>query len=135
MIKALTPRQDIIQKDLINEEIINEEIINESISITSSKEKKRKLTENVNEYNKSYYQKNRDKLLKKAHENKERRNEYYTCVCGCEVRLNNTTHKTTDKHFKQLQIMELEMMKQEDTRRQENLTKLITMYQSNDIIK
>jgi len=58
-----------------------------------------KVTENLNEYNKSYYQKNREKLLKKANENKERRNEYYTCACGCEVRLNNSTHKKTDKHL------------------------------------
>jgi hypothetical protein len=73
-----------------------------------------KVTENLNEYNKSYYQKNREKLLKKANENKERRNEYYTCVCGCEVRLNNSTHKKTDKHFKQLQMREMEMMGLED---------------------
>ena len=75
-----------------------------------------KLTENQNEYNKSYYQKNREKLLKKANENKERRNEYYICSCGCEVRLNNSTHKKTDKHFKHLQMREMEMMGLEDKR-------------------
>ena len=80
-----------------------------------------KLTENLNEYNKSYYQKNREKLLKKANENKERRNEYYTCACGCEVRLNNSTHKKTDKHFKQLQMREMEMMGLEDVKRQEDV--------------
>ena len=73
-----------------------------------------KVTENLNEYNKSYYQKNREKLLKKANENKERRNEYYICVCGCEVRLNNNTHKKTEKHFKHLQLREIEMMGKED---------------------
>jgi hypothetical protein len=81
----------------------------------------KKVTENLNEYNKSYYQKNREKLLKKANENKERRNEYYTCACGCEVRLNNSTHKKTDKHFKQLQMRELEMMGFEDVKRQEDI--------------
>jgi len=135
MMKTLTPREEIINEEIINEEIINEEIIQKEISTTSSKEKKTKLTENVNEYNKSYYQKNREKLLKKANENKERRNEYYICACGCEVRLNNSTHKKTDKHFKYLQIMELELMTQEDTRKQENLMNLITMYQRNNIIK
>jgi hypothetical protein len=75
-----------------------------------------KVTENLNEYNKSYYQKNREKLLKKANENTERRNEYYICACGCEVRLNNSAHKKTDKHFKHLQLRELEKMSQEDKR-------------------
>jgi hypothetical protein len=79
-----------------------------------------KLTENLNEYNKSYYQKNREKLLKKANENKERRNEYYICACGCEVRLNNSTHKKTDKHFKQLRLRELELMGHEDNKGQED---------------
>jgi hypothetical protein len=82
--------------------------------VTTPSTPKINVTDNLNEYNKSYYQKNREKLLKKANENKERRNEYYTCVCGCEVRLNNSTHKKTDKHFKQLQMREMEMMGLED---------------------
>jgi hypothetical protein len=82
--------------------------------VTTPSSPKIKVTENLNEYNKSYYQKNREKLLKRANENKERRNEYYTCACGCEVRLNNSTHKKTDKHFKQLQMREMEMMGLED---------------------
>jgi len=103
ILKELTPRESKINTPT---EIIN--------TIPTSTEKKIKVTENLNEYNKSYYQKNREKLLKKANENKERRNEYYTCACGCEVRLNNSTHKKTDKHLKRLQETERELMSQED---------------------
>jgi len=99
-----------MMKELVNPTPIN---MVTSISLIPSTPKI-KLTENLNEYNKSYYQKNREKLLKKANDNKERKNEYYICACGCEVRLNNNTHKKTEKHFKHLQLTEIEMMGKED---------------------
>jgi putative cell wall-binding protein len=111
-------KDKIKEKLLEKKELITTTPVTTPTSIPSTP--KIKLTENLNEYNKSYYQKNREKLLKKANENKERRNEYYTCACGCEVRLNNSTHKKTDKHFKRMQLRELELMGQEDNKGQED---------------
>jgi len=120
-------------KDKIKEKLLEKKETTPKEKIATPKEKK--LTENLSEYNKSYYQKNREKLLRKANENKEIKNEYYTCMCGCDVRINNNAHKKTDKHIKHLQSRELVMMKKEDTRRQEYILNLISMNQSNNIIK
>jgi hypothetical protein len=65
-------------------------------------EKIENLTEDLTEYNKSYYQKNREKLLSRSNEYNKKNSEYYQCECGCMVQKKNTNHKKTEKHLRKL---------------------------------
>jgi single-stranded DNA-binding protein len=65
-------------------------------------EKIENLTQDLTEYNKSYYQKNREKLLSRSNEYNKKNSEYYECECGCMVQRKNTNHKKTEKHLRKL---------------------------------
>ena len=65
-------------------------------------EKIENLTEDLTEYNKSYYQKNREKLLSRSNEYNKKNSEYYECECGCMVQRKNTNHKKTEKHLRKI---------------------------------